>query len=253
MCMADVMSTCVFSGDEVSAHYDPMIAKLVVWGEDRSAALKKLRYCLRQYNVRQRRVFTTWIITAKPEHPVGDVGVFSPVFRSWDWTRTLTFCWVFRATRSSRLETWAPASSHSTTLTSSLLRKLPRGKLCARRPWAWCCRRGNTRRSSHRIPLVRAYQRGLSVYNLSEAMVFRLYNVYKCCVFSDLFSPFGSSSGWRNNIQFNRNMTLQLGDRSKWHSYYGSLPPPSGPERGMFYLIFNVEFIQNSQYINNYI
>lgn len=42
----------VFSGDEVSAHYDPMIAKLVVWGEDRSAALKKLRYCLRQYNVR---------------------------------------------------------------------------------------------------------------------------------------------------------------------------------------------------------
>lgn len=50
--MADVMSACVFSGDEVSAHYDPMIAKLVVWGEDRSAALKKLRYCLRQYNVR---------------------------------------------------------------------------------------------------------------------------------------------------------------------------------------------------------
>uniref|UniRef100_A0A672LFC3 Methylcrotonoyl-CoA carboxylase subunit alpha, mitochondrial n=1 Tax=Sinocyclocheilus grahami TaxID=75366 RepID=A0A672LFC3_SINGR len=38
-------------GDEVSAHYDPMIAKLVVWGEDRSAALKRLRYCLRQYNV----------------------------------------------------------------------------------------------------------------------------------------------------------------------------------------------------------
>lgn len=44
--------SCLFSGDEVSAHYDPMIAKLVVWGEDRSAALKKLRYCLRQYNVR---------------------------------------------------------------------------------------------------------------------------------------------------------------------------------------------------------
>lgn len=36
----------------MSAHYDPMIAKLVVWGEDRSAALKKLRYCLQQYNVR---------------------------------------------------------------------------------------------------------------------------------------------------------------------------------------------------------
>lgn len=41
----------LYPGDEVSAHYDPMIAKLVVWGEDRSAALQKLRYCLRQYNV----------------------------------------------------------------------------------------------------------------------------------------------------------------------------------------------------------
>ncbi|XP_077389285.1 methylcrotonoyl-CoA carboxylase subunit alpha, mitochondrial [Festucalex cinctus] len=45
------IETGVRQGDEVSAHYDPMIAKLVVWGEDRRAALKKLRYCLRQYNI----------------------------------------------------------------------------------------------------------------------------------------------------------------------------------------------------------
>ncbi|KAG5851493.1 hypothetical protein ANANG_G00094010 [Anguilla anguilla] len=45
------IETGVRQGDEVSAHYDPMIAKLVVWGEDRSAALKKLRYSLRQYNI----------------------------------------------------------------------------------------------------------------------------------------------------------------------------------------------------------
>nr|XP_061832320.1 methylcrotonoyl-CoA carboxylase subunit alpha, mitochondrial-like isoform X1 [Nerophis lumbriciformis] len=45
------IETGVREGDEVSAHYDPMIAKLVVWGEDRAAALKKLRYCLRQYNI----------------------------------------------------------------------------------------------------------------------------------------------------------------------------------------------------------
>ncbi|XP_069053446.1 methylcrotonoyl-CoA carboxylase subunit alpha, mitochondrial [Lepisosteus oculatus] len=45
------IETGVRQGDEVSVHYDPMIAKLVVWGEDRSAALKKLRYCLRQYNI----------------------------------------------------------------------------------------------------------------------------------------------------------------------------------------------------------
>ncbi|XP_060098609.1 methylcrotonoyl-CoA carboxylase subunit alpha, mitochondrial-like [Heteronotia binoei] len=45
------IETGVRQGDEVSIHYDPMIAKLVVWAEDRRAALRKLRYCLRQYNI----------------------------------------------------------------------------------------------------------------------------------------------------------------------------------------------------------
>ncbi|XP_043926598.1 methylcrotonoyl-CoA carboxylase subunit alpha, mitochondrial [Protopterus annectens] len=52
--LADVFTrieTGVRQGDEVSVHYDPMIAKLVVWGKDRSAALRKLRYCLHQYNI----------------------------------------------------------------------------------------------------------------------------------------------------------------------------------------------------------
>uniref|UniRef100_A0A7N6C0W6 Methylcrotonoyl-CoA carboxylase subunit alpha, mitochondrial n=1 Tax=Anabas testudineus TaxID=64144 RepID=A0A7N6C0W6_ANATE len=34
----------------------------------------------------------------------------------------------------------------------------------------------------------------------------------------DPFSPFGSSGGWRNNIKFNRNMRLQLGDKSKYQT-----------------------------------
>ena len=38
-------------GDEVSVHYDPMIAKLVVWGEDRTDALMKMRANLADYNV----------------------------------------------------------------------------------------------------------------------------------------------------------------------------------------------------------
>lgn len=38
-------------GDEVSVHYDPMIAKLVVWGEDRVEALKKLQSKLVDYQV----------------------------------------------------------------------------------------------------------------------------------------------------------------------------------------------------------
>ncbi|KIH55761.1 putative methylcrotonoyl-CoA carboxylase, alpha subunit, partial [Ancylostoma duodenale] len=36
------VDTGVVSGDEVSVHYDPMIAKVVVWAEDRTAAAAKL-------------------------------------------------------------------------------------------------------------------------------------------------------------------------------------------------------------------
>ncbi|XP_066457696.1 methylcrotonoyl-CoA carboxylase subunit alpha, mitochondrial [Eleutherodactylus coqui] len=45
------IETGVRQGDEVSVHYDPMIAKLVVWAKDRQAALTKLKFCLRQYNI----------------------------------------------------------------------------------------------------------------------------------------------------------------------------------------------------------
>lgn len=123
----------------------------------------------------------TWITTAKPEHPAGDAGLFfSPVFRSWDWTQTWTFCWAFRATRSLRLETWAPASSHSTTLTSSLLQKLLRGKRCARRLWVWCCRRGSTRRSSHRIPLVRAHWHNRFIITFAVIMCINVAFLQTC-------------------------------------------------------------------------
>ena len=35
----------------MSVHYDPMIAKLVVWGPDRLSALLKLRACLAEFNI----------------------------------------------------------------------------------------------------------------------------------------------------------------------------------------------------------
>ncbi|GAU95575.1 hypothetical protein RvY_07173 [Ramazzottius varieornatus] len=41
----------VRQGDQVSVHYDPMIAKLVVWGEDRSSALRRLRSVLTGYHI----------------------------------------------------------------------------------------------------------------------------------------------------------------------------------------------------------
>merc|ERR1712088_512231 len=45
------IETGVRQGDEVSVHYDPMIAKLVVWGPDRASALMKLHSCLAEYNI----------------------------------------------------------------------------------------------------------------------------------------------------------------------------------------------------------
>ena len=39
------------SGDEISVYYDPMIAKLIVWDDDRAAALRRLRRALEQYEV----------------------------------------------------------------------------------------------------------------------------------------------------------------------------------------------------------
>ncbi|KAK1282893.1 hypothetical protein QJS10_CPB22g00354 [Acorus calamus] len=45
------VETGVGEGDTVSMHYDPMIAKLVVWGENRDAALIKLKDCLLKFQV----------------------------------------------------------------------------------------------------------------------------------------------------------------------------------------------------------
>lgn len=45
------VDTGVVQGDEVSVYYDPMIAKLVVWGADRDIALKRLLSALGDYHI----------------------------------------------------------------------------------------------------------------------------------------------------------------------------------------------------------
>jgi 3-methylcrotonyl-CoA carboxylase alpha subunit len=45
------VDTGVRAGDAISPHYDPMIAKLIVWGEDRAIALRHLRAALAEYEV----------------------------------------------------------------------------------------------------------------------------------------------------------------------------------------------------------
>jgi 3-methylcrotonyl-CoA carboxylase alpha subunit len=45
------VDTGVEEGDEVTSYYDPMIAKLIVWDEDRNRALRRLRTALHQTEV----------------------------------------------------------------------------------------------------------------------------------------------------------------------------------------------------------
>ncbi len=45
------VDTGVEQGDEITPYYDPMIAKLIVWGADRKQALARLRRALAQYRV----------------------------------------------------------------------------------------------------------------------------------------------------------------------------------------------------------
>ncbi|KAJ4783056.1 Methylcrotonoyl-CoA carboxylase subunit alpha [Rhynchospora pubera] len=45
------VETGVEEGDTVTVHYDPMIAKLVVWGQNRAAALLKLKSCLSDFQI----------------------------------------------------------------------------------------------------------------------------------------------------------------------------------------------------------
>jgi len=45
------IDTGVRAGDTISIHYDPMIAKLIVWDRDRPAALGRLRNALAEYEV----------------------------------------------------------------------------------------------------------------------------------------------------------------------------------------------------------
>ncbi|XP_051013022.1 methylcrotonoyl-CoA carboxylase subunit alpha, mitochondrial [Acomys russatus] len=69
------IETGVRQGDEVSVHYDPMIAKLVVWASDRQSALSKLRYSLHQYNVVGLRTNVDFLLrlAGHPEFEAGNV------------------------------------------------------------------------------------------------------------------------------------------------------------------------------------
>jgi acetyl-CoA carboxylase, biotin carboxylase subunit len=69
----------VYEGGEVPIHYDPMIAKLIVWGEDRVEAIIRMRRALREYQVRGIKTnipFHQWIL----RHPRFMAGDFTTGF-----------------------------------------------------------------------------------------------------------------------------------------------------------------------------
>jgi acetyl-CoA carboxylase biotin carboxylase subunit len=69
----------VYEGDAVPIHYDPMIAKLIVWGEDRVEAIGRMRRALREYQIRGIKTnipFHQWIL----RHPRFMAGNFNTGF-----------------------------------------------------------------------------------------------------------------------------------------------------------------------------
>ena len=69
----------VYEGAEVPIYYDPMIAKLVIWGENRVEAILRTRRALREYQVRGIKTnipFHQWIL----RHPRFMAGDFNTGF-----------------------------------------------------------------------------------------------------------------------------------------------------------------------------
>ncbi len=65
----------VLQGDEVSIHYDPMIAKLVVWDSDRSSAIRRLRQALAEFQVVGVTTNTVFLgsVAAHPAFAAGEI------------------------------------------------------------------------------------------------------------------------------------------------------------------------------------
>lgn len=65
----------IVEGDEVTTYYDPMIAKLIVWDTDRSAALQRLTNALRETRIAGVTTNTDYLhrIASHPAFVAGDV------------------------------------------------------------------------------------------------------------------------------------------------------------------------------------
>lgn len=156
----------------------------------------------------------TWITTAKNEHSAGDAGLFLSCLQIVGLNTNINF--LLSLSGHPEFETGNVSTSFILQHRADLFPAVtaPAGEtLCQAALSLVLQERQRTQEFTQNSTGEGSPAQWLQ--NPPEAVVFRCYNVYTCCFSSDPFSPFGSSSGWRNNIRFNRNMTLQLGDRSQ--------------------------------------
>ena len=93
----------VAEGDEVTVHYDPMIAKLIVWAPDRTAAIEKLQQALEATTVEGVRTNARflWQILGAPAVRAGDVSTrlleTDPAFAPALAPREISDAWLIAA------------------------------------------------------------------------------------------------------------------------------------------------------------
>ena len=73
------VDTGVVEGDQITPNYDPMIAKLIVWGEDRPAAVRQLTAALDEYEV-VGITTNLGLLRAIAAHPAFAAGAFDTGF-----------------------------------------------------------------------------------------------------------------------------------------------------------------------------
>jgi acetyl-CoA carboxylase biotin carboxylase subunit len=74
----------LYGGMQVPLHYDPLLAKLICWGEDREQALARMRRAVDEYvisGVRTTLPFVAWLL----RHPRFVAGDFSTDFIAEEW------------------------------------------------------------------------------------------------------------------------------------------------------------------------
>jgi propionyl-CoA carboxylase alpha chain len=67
------------SGTEVSIHFDPMLAKLVTWGQDRISAVSRMEGALRNYRVKGVKTVIPFLLSVM-QHPEFRYGYFDTGF-----------------------------------------------------------------------------------------------------------------------------------------------------------------------------